>query len=124
MGRRECCDRETAHAPGGLDCFCCCGGSEGLAALFGLEAHIHPIDGVGAVQAFPGAPLGQQPAGVVMEQLNWGYVQLGLVALAFAGLQVWWISSLMRQRDFAKPMTERDFRKSLENIWAKNRPKN
>ncbi|APD47109.1 hypothetical protein FB106_11920 [Synechococcus sp. Ace-Pa] len=59
-----------------------------------------------------------------MEQLNWGYVQLGLVALAFAGLQVWWISSLMRQRDFAKPMTERDFRKSLENIWAKNRPKN
>jgi len=59
-----------------------------------------------------------------MEQLNWGYVQLGLVALAFAGLQVWWISSLMRQRDFARPMKEQDFRKSLENIWAKNRPKN
>ena len=26
------------------------------------------------------------------ETLNWGYLQLGLVALAFGGLQVWWIS--------------------------------
>ncbi len=25
----------------------------------------------------------------VMEHLNWGYIQLGLVALVFGGLQVW-----------------------------------
>ena len=29
-----------------------------------------------------------------MENLNWGYIQLGLVALVFAGLQIWWISSV------------------------------
>ena len=54
-----------------------------------------------------------------MDDLNWGYIQLGLVALAFGGLQVWWISRIFRRRDLAKPMTEKDFRKSLEQIWAK-----
>ena len=28
-----------------------------------------------------------------MEHMNWGYLQLGLVALVFCGLQIWWISS-------------------------------
>jgi hypothetical protein len=28
-----------------------------------------------------------------MEHMNWGYLQLGLVALVFGGLQIWWISS-------------------------------
>jgi hypothetical protein len=28
-----------------------------------------------------------------MDDLNWGYLQLSLVALAFGGLQVWWIRS-------------------------------
>jgi hypothetical protein len=28
-----------------------------------------------------------------MENPNWGSIQLGLVALAFGGLQVWWIGS-------------------------------
>ena len=56
-----------------------------------------------------------------MENLNWGYIQLGLVALAFAGLQVWWISRIFRRRDLAKPLTEKDFRRSLEQIWAKDR---
>jgi len=28
---------------------------------------------------------------VVMDHLNWGYLQLGLVALVFGGLQIWWI---------------------------------
>ena len=56
-----------------------------------------------------------------MENLNWGYIQLGLVALAFGGLQVWWISRIFRRRDLDKPMTEKDFRKSLEQIWSKNR---
>jgi hypothetical protein len=54
-----------------------------------------------------------------MEHLNWGCVQLGLVALVFGGLQVWWIGSTIRKRDLARPMSEREFRKSLERIWTK-----
>ena len=54
-----------------------------------------------------------------MEHLNWGYLQLGLVALAFGGLQVWWIGSTLRKRDLARPMSEDEFRKTLERIWAK-----
>ena len=55
----------------------------------------------------------------MMENLNWGYIQLGLVALAFGGLQVWWIRSILRKRDLAKPLSEDAFRKTLERIWAK-----
>ena len=55
----------------------------------------------------------------MIENLNWGYIQLGLVALAFGGLQVWWISSTLRKRELAKPLSEGAFRKSLERIWAK-----
>jgi len=55
----------------------------------------------------------------MMENLNWGYIQLGLVALAFGGLQVWWISSILRKRELAKPLSEAAFRKTLERIWAK-----
>lgn len=55
----------------------------------------------------------------VMENLNWGSLQLGLVALAFGGLQVWWISSTLRKRELAKPLSEDAFRKTLEKIWAK-----
>jgi hypothetical protein len=53
-----------------------------------------------------------------LEQLNWGYVQLGLVALVFGGLQIWWISSTLRWRRLARPMTEQEFRRSLERIWS------
>jgi len=56
---------------------------------------------------------------VVMEHLNAGYLQLGLVALVFPGLQVWWISSTLRKQDLARPLSESEFRKSLERIWAK-----
>ena len=56
---------------------------------------------------------------VLMDHLNWGYLQLGLVALAFGGLQVWWISSTIRKRDLAKPLSEMEFRRSLERIWSK-----
>lgn len=55
----------------------------------------------------------------MMENLNWGSIQLGLVALAFGGLQVWWISSTLRKRELAKPLSEDAFRKALERIWAK-----
>ena len=50
--------------------------------------------------------------------LNSGYLQLGLFVLAFGGLQVWWISSTLRKRDLARPMSEGEFRQSLERIWA------
>ena len=39
----------------------------------------------------------------VMENLNWGYIQLGLVALVFGGLQVWWSGSVFWRRDLARP---------------------
>jgi hypothetical protein len=55
-----------------------------------------------------------------MEQLNSGYVQLGLFALVFGGLQVWWISSTLRGRRLARPMNEQEFKRSLERIWARD----
>ena len=54
-----------------------------------------------------------------MDHLNSGYLQLGLFAMVFGGLQVWWISSTLRKRDLARPMSEGEFRRSLERIWAK-----
>ena len=55
----------------------------------------------------------------MMDYQTWGYLQLGLVALAFGGLQVWWISSTLRTRDRARPMNEVEFRKALERVWSK-----
>jgi hypothetical protein len=57
-----------------------------------------------------------------MVHLNWGYLQLGLVAFAFGGLQVWWISSTLRKRDLARPLSEGEFKRSLERIWAQEQP--
>jgi ABC-type uncharacterized transport system fused permease/ATPase subunit len=54
-----------------------------------------------------------------MDHHNWGYLQLGLVALAIGGLQVWWIGSTLRKRNLARPMSEGEFRRSLERILAK-----
>lgn len=54
-----------------------------------------------------------------MEALDSGSLQLGLFALAFGSLQIWWIRSTLRQRDLARPMQEDEFRKVLERIWAK-----
>jgi hypothetical protein len=53
------------------------------------------------------------------EHLNLGYLQLGLFALVFGGLQIWWISSTLRKRDLARPLSEGEFRKTLGRIWAK-----
>jgi hypothetical protein len=55
----------------------------------------------------------------VMDHLNWGYLQLGLFALAFGGLQIWWISRTLRKRELARPLSEGEFRRSLERNWAK-----
>ena len=57
----------------------------------------------------------------VMDHVNWGYIQLDLVAPAFGGLQVWCISSIFRRRDLARPLSEGEFRKTLERIWTKKR---
>ena len=54
-----------------------------------------------------------------MENLNWGYIQLGMVVLPFRALQVWWISSVFWKRDLARPQSGGEFRKSLERIWKK-----
>ena len=50
----------------------------------------------------------------MMDHLNWGYIQLGLVAVVFGGLQVWWIRSVFWRRDLARPQSGGEFRKSLE----------
>ncbi len=52
----------------------------------------------------------------VMEHLNWGYIQLGLIALVFGGLQVWWIGSVFRKRDRARPQNGGEFRKHWGRI--------
>lgn len=56
-----------------------------------------------------------------MDHLTWGDGPLGLLALAFAGLQIWWIGSTLRGRRLARPMTEQEFKRSLERIWARDR---
>jgi hypothetical protein len=56
---------------------------------------------------------------VDLKYLNFGYLELGILALVFGGLQVWWIGSTMRKRDLARPLSEGEFRKTLERIWAK-----
>jgi hypothetical protein len=58
-------------------------------------------------------------AGGLIEHLNWGTIQLGLVALAFGGLQVWWIGSTLKKQRAPRPMGEGEFRKTLQRIWNK-----
>ncbi len=72
------------------------------------------------IQAAPAEQaLSEGTAAGVMEHLNWGYIQLGLVALVFGGLQVWWISSVFWKRKLARPQSGGEFRKTLERIWKK-----
>ena len=54
-----------------------------------------------------------------MKTINWGYLQLGLVALALGGLQVWWIGSVFLKRKLARPLSEGEFPRALERIWKK-----
>ena len=113
-------DGQPPLEAGALGSFCSCCWIEVL-------AHHDPVSEAPAwcpitnrtLQAGTGADLDQGSAGGLMDTLTWGYIQLGLVALAFGGLQAWWISRIFRRRHLAKPMTEKDFRKSLEQIWAK-----
>ena len=59
-------------------------------------------------------------APAVVDSLNWGYVQLGLFTLAFAGLQVWWISGTLCGRQPARPIKAQEFKRSLERIWVRD----
>jgi hypothetical protein len=71
------------------------------------------------ITACPGADQAEESADCVIENLDWGYLQLGLVALALAGLQIWWISSVFKRRDLARPISEGEFRRSLERIKSR-----
>jgi hypothetical protein len=54
-----------------------------------------------------------------MDHQTWGFLQLGLFALAFGGLQLWWIGSVLRRRDPPPEQNEGEFRRTLERIWAR-----
>jgi hypothetical protein len=38
---------------------------------------------------------------------------------AFGGLQIWWIGSTLRRQRLPRPLSEGEFRRSLERIWQK-----
>jgi len=54
-----------------------------------------------------------------MKTVNWGYLQLGLVALSLGGLQVLWVVRIYRKRKLARLLSEGESRKALERIWTK-----
>jgi hypothetical protein len=60
--------------------------------------------GVQGTPADKAVPEGAE--GSAIDHLNSAYLQLGLVALAFSCLQVWWIGSTMRKRDLIRPLNE------------------
>jgi hypothetical protein len=55
-----------------------------------------------------------------MDHLDAGTAQLGLFALVFAGLQIWWISSTLLERRLARPMNEQEFKRRLQKIWVRD----
>ena len=48
---------------------------------------------------------------------------MGMVALVFCGLQVWWIGSVFWKQKLARPLNEGEFRKATERIWTRERMK-
>ena len=54
----------------------------------------------------------------VMENPLWMLVPWAVFAVA-AGLKFWCLTTVFRERDHARAMTESEFRRSLERIWAK-----
>jgi hypothetical protein len=59
---------------------------------------------------------GQSTRGV-MPALQSGWIELGVLALLFLGLQIWWLTALARRRALARPLSEAEFRQALERIW-------
>ncbi len=118
--RRECPDGQPPLDAAALGSVCPCRWGQVLASHQRLASAgcQHGIEHR-PVQAVTGAELGEGSAVSVIEHLNSNYLQLGLVALIFGGLQVWWISTTLRKRDLARPLSEGEYRKTLERIWAK-----
>ena len=57
--------------------------------------------------------------------MDWNSASVGLVVTGalFAGLQLWWIGSLLRRnrrRRGAEPLSQKDFRLELERIFSKS----
>lgn len=57
--------------------------------------------------------------------MDWNSATVGLVVTGslFAGLQLWWIGSLLRRnrrRRGAEPLSQKDFRRELERIFSKS----
>jgi len=57
--------------------------------------------------------------------MDWNSTTVGLVVTGslFAGLQLWWIGSLLRRnrrRRGAEPLSQKDFRLELERIFSKS----
>lgn len=57
--------------------------------------------------------------------MDWNSASVGLVVPGslFAGLQLWWIGSLLRRnrrRRGAEPLSQKDFRLELERIFSKS----
>ncbi|MFL2496397.1 hypothetical protein [Synechococcus sp. A15-28] len=57
--------------------------------------------------------------------MDWNSATVGLVVTGslFAGLQLWWIGSLLRRnrrRRGAEPLSQKDFRLELERIFSKS----
>ena len=57
--------------------------------------------------------------------MEWNSAMAGLVVTGtlFAGLQLWWIGSLVRgyrRRRGAEPLSQQDFRQELERIFRKD----
>ena len=58
-----------------------------------------------------------------MEDINGGYVALGVVGLVFLGLQVWWISMTIRNNRNESVLINQnqtdEIKKRLEKIFSK-----
>jgi len=57
--------------------------------------------------------------------MDWNSATVSLVVTGslFAGLQLWWIGSLLRRnrrRRGAEPLSQKDFRLELERIFSKS----
>ena len=56
----------------------------------------------------------------MMEHLHWSYLEVGLLVVFYWGLMIWWIRRSKRKQDLAKPLTEKEFAKCLDRIWARH----
>ena len=59
-----------------------------------------------------------------MENINLGYVSLGVVGALFFGLQIWWIGMTIgngqEKRVLMKRNDNEEIKKNLEKLWSKS----